>query len=75
MLLFFSGFFVNFSILPLICCYATPMGHSLPICASNGDTGGVYIPFWTSSLFGDCVGVSYLVVIRSVVHFNIEPLV
>ena len=42
-------FFVNFSISPLT-CYAIPLGHSLRICASNGDTDGVYIPFWTSSL-------------------------
>ena len=35
-------FFVNFSISQL--CYATQLGNSLTtgICASNGDTGGVY---------------------------------
>ena len=31
---------------------ATQLGLSLPICASNSDTGGVYSPFWTSSYCG-----------------------
>ena len=35
--------FVNFSI-------STSLGHSLPTCGLNYHTGGVYIPFWTSSL-------------------------
>ena len=41
-------FFVNFLISPLtlLCC------HSLTICASNGDNGSVYSPFWTSGLQG-----------------------
>ena len=39
--------FVNNSISTL-----TLLGHSLPICASNSDTGMVYSPFWTSSYNG-----------------------
>ena len=41
---------MKYSFLPLtlLCSNATQLGHSLPNCASNGDTG--IQSFWTSSL-------------------------
>ena len=45
----FTGLKIGYNL--LLCCYATELGHSLPICVSNNDNGGLYSPFWTSSCF------------------------
>ena len=45
-----------------LCC-ATPLGHSLTICALNGDTGGVYSSFRTSSLYHNYIENIYIHII------------
>ena len=52
--------FRDFSGLFLFFCFVTPLGHSLPICASNGYTGRVYSLFWTSSLINTFCHICFI---------------